>query len=128
MKLLALREHSRQELLLKLLQRDYPRADIVLVLADLAQNNLQSDARFTEAYVYSRSSKGYGPERISMELQQKGISDSLIHDFLYDDEKWREIADRVYVKKFGRSAPKDLREKIKRQQFMRYRGFAYYCS
>ena len=39
------------------------------------------------------------------------------------DESWNEAALRVYQKKFGKTEPKSFQEKVKRQQFMRYRGF-----
>jgi len=124
MKLLVLREHSRQELHLKLLQRGYVSSHIALVVESLAKKKLQSDERFAEAYVHSRCVRGYGPERICMELQQKGVADELIHAAVNsEDQLWHEAALRVYQKKFGKSAPTTFQEKIKRQQFMRYRGF-----
>lgn len=123
--LLSLREHSRKELQQKLLLRDYAFPEVLQVLDEFAKKDLQSDERFAEAYVRSRRLKGYGPERISMELQQRGVAEELIRTLLIDvqDESWHEAALRVYQKKFGKTEPKDFQEKVKRQQFMRYRGF-----
>lgn len=126
--LLSLREHSRKELQHKLLLRDYALPDVLRVLDEFIQKDLQSDERFAEAYVRSRRLKGYGPERIRMELQQRGVSPELIRDSIRsDDEVWREAALRVYQKKFGNNEPKTFQEKVKRQQFMRYRGFDSRC-
>lgn len=122
--LLSLREHSRKELQQKLLLRHYALSDILQVLNELSEKELQSDARFVESYIHSRSSKGYGPERIRMELQHRGVDDSVI-EIAFHEEKvdWQKLAEKVYQKKFGFTAPKNLQEKTKRQQFMRYRGF-----
>jgi regulatory protein len=122
--LLALREHSRKELQQKLLLRDYALPNVLQVLDQLAEKKLQSDERFAEAYVHSRRLKGYGPDRIQMELQQRGVADELICAAVdSESEVWRETAVRVYQKKFGKDYPKTFPEKVKRQQFMRYRGF-----
>lgn len=122
--LLANREHSREELKRKLLQRGYVISEIKLVLDNLEKENLQSDVRYAEAYVYSRCQKGYGPERIRLELQQKGISENLIEAALESSETdWTVLAEKIYQKKFGNTSPEDFQEKVKRQQFMRYRGF-----
>ena len=122
--LLSLREHSRKELQHKLLLRDYALPDVLLVLDEFVKKDLQSDERFVEAYVRSRRLKGYGPERIQMELQQRGVAEELICASIDEqDESWHEAAIRVYQKKFGKTEPKTFQEKVKRQQFMRYRGF-----
>ncbi|MES2204856.1 MAG: regulatory protein RecX [Pseudomonadota bacterium] len=122
--LLSLREHSRKELQQKLLLRGYELHDVLQVLDEFAEKDLQSDERFVEAYTRSRRLKGYGPERIQMELQQRGVTEMLIRAIINEqDESWREAARRVYQKKFGKTEPSTFQEKVKRQQFMRYRGF-----
>ncbi len=122
--LLSLREHSRKELQQKLLLRDYAFLDVLQVLDEFVKKDLQSDERFAEAYTRSRRLKGYGPERIQMELQQRGVAEELIRTSIDEqDESWHEAAVRVYQKKFGENEPKTFQEKVKRQQFMRYRGF-----
>lgn len=111
----------------KLLQRGYVFADIVTVLDNLAKEKYQSDERFVGSYVHSRSGKGYGPERIQLELQQKGVSEAMVNAAFANIEiDWQALAKKVYQKKFGDSPPQSFQEKVKRQQFMRYRGF-YKC-
>jgi regulatory protein len=122
--LLSLREHSRKELQRKLLRRDYALSDVLQVLDEFAEKQLQSDERFAETYVRARRLQGYGPERIRMELQQRGVAEELICASIDgQDESWHEAAIRVYQKKFGKDELKNFQEKVKRQQFMRYRGF-----
>ena len=110
--LLSLREHSRKELQQKLLLRGYALSDVLQVLDEFVEKGLQSDERFTEAYVRLRRLKGYGPERIQMELQQRGVSEALIRLAIDEqDEIWHETARRVYQKKFGEDAPKLFKKK-----------------
>lgn len=122
--LLVIREHSRFELQQKLLQRGYAREEIIFVLDQLIEQNFQSDERFAEVYVRSRSSKGYGPERIRLELQHKGVDQAVIDAAIKNSSvDWQVLSEKVYRKKFGNTVPQDFQEKAKRQQFMRYRGF-----
>jgi len=124
--LLSLREHSRRELQQKLLLRDYVLADVLQVLDELAKKDLQSDERFAESYLHSRSSKGYGPERIRLELQHRGVDKVVIDNAIENAETdWTELAAKIYRRKFGETSPSSFQEKIKRQQFMRYRGFNF---
>ncbi len=122
--LLAMREHSRYELQLKLLRRNYERQEIIIVLDRLLEEKFQSDERFAEIYIHSRASKGYGPERIKLELQHKGVKESVVHFAMQNaGVDWSTLAQQVYNKKFGAGQSSDFQERIKRQQFMRYRGF-----
>ncbi|NHN38349.1 regulatory protein RecX [Pseudomaricurvus alcaniphilus] len=102
MDLLARREHSRRELQTKLTRR-YPDAfDLIEeVLQGLCSDNLQSDQRFTEAYIAMRKRKGYGPGRIRKELQDKGVERDLIATELGRPEHdWYAQAYDVWRKKF----------------------------
>ena len=60
MDLLARRESSLSELTSKLKSR-LPEQAVKSALLRLVDEGLQSDERFTEAFVYSLSGKGYGP-------------------------------------------------------------------
>lgn len=125
MTLLALREHSRYELQQKLLRRGFSLDAIAVVVNDLISQGLQSDRRFAESYAYSRASRGYGPQRICVELQQKGVDDELIQTVIEEiGVDWPALAKKVYDKKFGRVKPSTLQEKLRRQNFIRYRGFS----
>lgn len=122
--LLARREHSQQELRAKLLVREFAREEIEQVLQILKKENLQSDARFAESYARMRINRGYGPLRISQELQQRGINNDLIAENLAQDKEfWLEKMNEVKHKKFGSKIPKDFVEKAKQLRFLQYRGF-----
>jgi regulatory protein len=75
MNYLARREHSQEELRLKLSQRGFSERLINEVIGELRDENLQSDARFAEVFTRSRVAKGYGVYRIRQELRQRGIAE-----------------------------------------------------
>ena len=82
MNLLAYREHSRAELVAKLIGRSFDVSEIDAALDILENEHLLSDERFAQAYVRMRSRKGFGPIRIRQELQERGISRELIVTYL----------------------------------------------
>lgn len=122
---LARREHSAEELRQKLRGKGYTEEVIESLLAHLQQQNLQSDARFTEAYIRYRQTKGFGPIRITHELRQKGVAQTLIDLRLNDGElPWATLIARVRSKRFGRGLPTGAAETAKQRQFLLYRGFS----
>lgn len=126
--LLAKREHSAQELAFKLLKRGFSADVVESVLGRLGDENLQSDARYTEIYLRQRSSKGYGPQRIRAELRERGIDDAHISAEFRRAEgegelDWYVLAVEVYRKKYGGRPIVDIKERAKRMRFLQYRGF-----
>ncbi|MAZ86112.1 MAG: recombination regulator RecX [Cellvibrionaceae bacterium] len=124
MGLLARREHSQLELRQKLLKRFSDDGGLIdRIIVGLAEEALQSDERFSEAYVRMRYGKGYGPRRILAELRQKGIDDELSAAVVRDGScDWYESARIALDKKFsGGSLVSADRAKIYR--FLTYRGF-----
>lgn len=119
---LAMREHSKAELLAKL-EVKFGRNEAITCLALLEEQGLQSDSRFAEAFVRMRSRQGKGPQRILMELKQKGIASDIISSNLADQEIWNQLALDVKTKKFGDSTFKDSKEKAKQMRFLASRGF-----
>ena len=98
MNILARREHSAFELkqkskdkILTKWHKKSPSQDINYhqltdvidqCLAQLQQQKLQCDRRYTEIYVRNRSQALYGPERITAELHKKGIENALIEQLM----------------------------------------------
>ena len=76
--LLSRREHSRKELYLKLVKRYESKEDINSALDKLEENNLLSDSRFADEYVQARRRKGFGPIKITVELEKRGVEELLI--------------------------------------------------
>ena len=123
-RLLARREHSRFELQQKLQQRGYLIELIQPELEKLVQKGLLSEERFVENYVRARRNKGYGPLRIVVELQQRGVSNDLIDHYVdHAAEEWLQLAAQLRQKRFGKPIPKDFNEKAKQMRFLQYRGF-----
>ena len=124
MNFLARREHTRRELQQKLKRRFADDGLIAFELERLADENLQSDARFAESFVRERANRGYGLIKVQHEMRERGLSDSDIGFALESAEvDWFAVAKEVYIKKFGAAASADMKEKAKRVRFMQYRGF-----
>lgn len=120
--LLAQREHSRRELYNKLKLRNFNQTKIVEVLNNLKDLDLQSDTRFAESYLKMRTDRGYGPIRIALELQERGVASEIIGNIDPDHDFWCEQAKQVFFKKFSIPA-KAFNERAKQIRFMQYRGF-----
>ncbi|HEY7773623.1 MAG TPA: regulatory protein RecX [Marinagarivorans sp.] len=135
--LLARREHSRAELSRKLASHRVFETEntgqnqrlISCVLDELARSGYQSDERFAEAYVRSRLRKGFGLQRIALELGQRGVDEPIATKALGayangdDDLNTDEVIYNTWQKKFG-LPPQDLKERSKQQRFLYYRGFS----
>ncbi len=92
-----------------------------IALSTLASEGLLDDSRFAESYVRWRSRAGFGPVRIAYELRQKGVSDVSGALNLAD---WNALASEARIKKYGHSAPIDLKERARQVKFLTYRGFS----
>lgn len=127
MNLLARREQSFTELTNKV-TRKFPELDrdavILPALERLRAENLQSDARFTESYVRYRATRGMGPLKIAMELDQKGISGSQARAELYQEAfDWVALCREAMARKFTDEPPGSPDERQKRYRFLQQRGF-----
>ena len=121
---LARREYGNQELKKKLRTAGYFAEAVEPAVEQLVKDGLQDDRRFVEAFVQSRISQGKGPVRINADLSQRGIHEGLADEVLADTgEDWRALARDVRRKKFGRSLPRDFKEKARQMRFLQYRGF-----
>lgn len=124
LRLMARREHSCFELKQKLLRREFPCDQIEMIIQQLIAKKLLCDARFTESYCRYRSEKGYGPQRINMELSQRGVESELIAEQLAAMQAgWLALAQRVRQKRFGSKLPSSFAEQAKQMRFLQYRGF-----
>lgn len=122
--LLARREHGCRELKDKLVRKGYEVGEVDKTIQRLLTDDLVSDERYAASFTRGRVAKGYGPVRILQELRQKGITDTIAQSAIDDaDNDWMSVAVRVYEKKFT-GAPADFRERSKRIQFLRYKGFS----
>jgi len=124
MDFLARREYGQTELIRKLADKGFDRDVAANAVAQLTEDGLQSDERFSESFVQSRINQGKGPVRIRIDLGQKGIGDSIVEVALEEaDPDWRALAREQRIKKFGPDLPTDFKEKARQMRFLQYRGF-----
>lgn len=124
LRLLASREHSREELRRKLYQRGYAAAEVERLIEDLAAQGLVSDRRMAETYIAERVRKGFGPLRIRQELYHKGLPDDLVESALIRPQRvWLDAMSAAHDKKFGPGRAADAKTYARRARFLEYRGF-----
>lgn len=125
LRLLARREHSRKELLNKLMTKGYSRETIENVVSELAEQGLQNDHHFMESYARQRIAKGYGPVRIKYELLQKGIEDCNLDSVVEESVgSWAELLSSIYTRKYHGADSITRQEWAKRSRFLLQRGFS----
>ncbi|GJM08812.1 MAG: regulatory protein RecX [Lysobacteraceae bacterium] len=121
-RLLSQREHSVAELLRKLAQRGIDQAVAQQCIDELASKGLQSDDRFTEAFVRSRIGRGQGPLKIKAQLYQRGIDPTMADQaILCSEVDWDELASKVVQKKFA--VIDDQTSEMRGLRFLAQRGF-----
>lgn len=121
LRLLARREHSRQELERKLSPHAGSADALRNLVSSLAEKNQLSEARFAEERARWLSRK-YGAAKIRQDLKAKGVPEEMIARFSSPQDemqKAREILERKY-----RSAATTREEKAKRMRFLQARGFS----
>ncbi len=129
---LARREYSRAELRAKLLphvqaDEEFDSAsapDLDALLDDLTRRGWLSDERAVTQLVHAKRGR-YGTQRITHELRQRGIDETLIAGALLElRESELATAREVWRKKFG-TPPQDAKEKARQMRFMQSRGFGF---
>lgn len=124
LRLLARREHSRQELALKLRQRKLESSVITLVLDDYESKGWLDDDRFSDVYSRRRIDLGYGPLKVLAELQQRGIHHTPGYLDELADADWIHNACLLREKRFGlHNLSGDWDEKVRQARFLTRRGF-----
>lgn len=121
LRLLARREHSRQELERKLSPHAGSADALRNLVSSLAEKNQLSEARFAEERARWLSRK-YGAAKIRQDLKAKGVPEEMIARFSSPQDemqKAREILERKY-----RSPATTREEKAKRMRFLQSRGFS----
>lgn len=121
MDILSRREVSRLELRRKLTPYAESEEEVEAVLDEFSERNWQSDERYTEAFVRSKSPK-HGRLRLQQALAAVGVDEDLIRENLPDCEQELANACVVLYKKFKAPA-ENAQEKQKQLRFLLYRGF-----
>ena len=122
---LSIREHSKKELIDKLLKKNYDLEDILSRIEDYSKRNLQSDQRYAEDLIRVKFNAGKGPNFIENFLKSQQIPREIIEDGLsqYTKSDWVGQAIKSLRKKFKNNDRKEDDEKLK--SFLSYRGFPY---
>ena len=121
LRLLARREHSRDELARKLSPHAASQEALESVLDFLVSEKFLSNERFAEARAHWLARK-YGAAKIRQDLTAKGVEDELVARVSSENELQRAkaILDRKY-----RHAATTRKECAKRARFLQSRGFSY---
>ncbi len=124
MDLLARREHSAQELRDKLARGGADLAVIEAVVCALAEEGLQSDVRFTEAFVHHRRGRGFGPRHVRADLARRGVGAAEL-DALVDPRspEWDAALGKLVRSRYRGEPASDLPERARRCRFLQSRGF-----
>jgi regulatory protein len=121
LRLLAVRERSRKELLDRLGQ------GAAEVVDKLSKAGLQDDRRFAEEWTRSGVARLHGPLRVRRELTEKGVAGGIVDSVLaeaYGGERERELASRAAGKHRSSLAAKDPQRRARTMYaYLLRRGF-----
>ena len=123
--ILSRREHSAYELKLKLHKKYEAISEIEEVITKLESNNLLNDFRFAETYTRIRKRKGFGPNKIHYELNNKGIKESISNEIISAEDSWEDAALQAFRKKYKDGIAEDTKERLKQKNFLHNRGFSF---
>jgi len=123
-RLLANREHSKKDLLNKLLAKGFQEESVLPVIEQLVKEGWQCDLRYAESYTRYRLLKGYGPSYINYELRKNGVNHFDLEPVVIKNVgSWLELAEKVYLKKYDDEVFLERNEWAKRSRFLMQRGF-----
>ena len=122
--LLANREHSKKDLLNKLLAKGFQEESVLPVIEQLVKEGWQCDLRYAESYTRYRLLKGYGPSYINYELRKNGVNHFDLEPVVIKNVgSWLELAEKVNLKKYDDEVFLERNEWAKRSRFLMQRGF-----
>ena len=122
LRLLARREHARQELSRKLAPHAESAEQLAALLDNLAERGLLSDERYVEMRLNARRAR-FGDARLANELRTQGVAAELVSAALSGGEGELSRARQVWQRKFGEHAA-DAVERARQMRFLMNRGFS----
>lgn len=124
LELLSRREHSRQELIQKLVTRGFDAEAAENAVHYMTERGWQDDGRYAEARARSRMLGGHGPLRIRAELRQHGVAEAEVELALDACEvDWQALAAEELQRRFGTDKADTRKEIARRGAFLQRRGF-----
>lgn len=121
MRLLARREHAERELRSKLVTRGFDVSEIDECLLQLKNRGWQSDHRYANAVINSRSQRGQGPRKIAMVLNQHHVSTEGLST---SDIDWIKNAVDVLAKYCRNKDVSDFNTRMKAMRHVVQKGFS----
>lgn len=123
LRLLARREHSREELKRKLAVHVGEGEDIEALLDELVKRGWLSDVRFAEQSIRAKARR-FGPLKLAQQLRAKGVDEETIaRGFRAAAAEGVSSMESVWQSRFH-AAPADERERARQVRFLQGRGFA----
>jgi regulatory protein len=123
LRLLARREHSREELRRKLAPHVAEGEDVEALLDDLVKRGWLSDVRFAEQSIRAKARR-FGPLKLAQHLRAKGVDEETIaRGFRAAVADGVSSMESVWQSRFH-AAPADERERARQVRFLQGRGFA----
>lgn len=124
--LLARREHSRQELSLKLQQRSFQEDLVRKVIQEMEEKDYLNDRRFAVMWVRSRLRRHpEGPVKLTAGLQEKGVSRDIINSVL-GEELTEEVQQEALERAIEKLAKKRGMNRDKMLSSLVRLGFSYH--
>ena len=121
LRLLARREHTRQELERKLSPHAGSTHDLHDLMTGLERKNQFSEERYAEARARQLSRK-YGAARIRQDLKAKGVPEELVARYASPEDELQRA--RAILERKYRTPAATREEKAKRMRFLQSRGFS----
>lgn len=122
LRLLARREHSRDELARKLAAHAAEGDDIEALLDELTRRGWLSDARFAEQSIRAKARR-FGPLKLAQHLRSRGVDEEAIAaGFRAAAAEGASNLEAVWRSRF-RAPPADERELARQARFLQGRGF-----
>jgi regulatory protein len=123
LRLLARREHSRQELARKLTAHAAEGEDVDALLDDLVKRGWLSDARYAEQAIRAKARR-FGPLKVAHELRARGLdAETIAAGFRAAATDGVSSMESVWRSRFHGTAA-DAREHARQARFLQGRGFA----
>ena len=122
LRLLALREHSRSELLTKLTPHVQEGEDLPALLDELEARDFINPQRVADSIVHSKAHR-YGAARVAQQMRSKGLDTELIGDAI-EQLRATELqrAREVWRRRFD-ALPATPQERARQMRFLLGRGF-----
>lgn len=127
---LTSRARSEEELRCLLEQKGFSHEVASYAVAEMYRYGYLDDERYAREFIESRRSRGYGPLRVRLELEARGIAGELISSLIDELFSREEDGVRIFTllaqRQRRRTGRKEPLEKIWRREtdFLRRRGFA----